>query len=95
MGNRDDSMGSIANRIATWAGIALLGVYVLNMGQWVGAAEEKLEAAEKVQQQVNDIQDRVTRVEEKLNAEAKLSAQRSQAILKAIEKLEKKVEEDG
>jgi hypothetical protein len=40
---------STANRVAVWAAIIPMGLYVLNMGQWVGAADEKLKDAQTVE----------------------------------------------
>lgn len=40
---------ALANRVTTWVAIVGMGMYVMNMGQWVGAADEKLEDAATVE----------------------------------------------
>lgn len=49
MNNTNAEKVSVANRLTTWAAIVGMGLYVMNMGQWVGAADEKLEGAAKVE----------------------------------------------
>lgn len=45
----------IAHRIGIWVAMAALGVYVLNIGQWVGAADEKFKDAQTVEQKQETI----------------------------------------
>ena len=41
---------TIVNRIGTWLAILGIGAYVFDMGQWVGAADEKFEDAQTVEE---------------------------------------------
>lgn len=84
---------SLANRVATWAAIIPMGLYVMNMGQWVGAADEKFENAEQVEEQVDDIKERITKLEAEVANLDKNSETRAAALLKAIEKLEAKLDD--
>lgn len=43
------STGDIANRVGLWAAVIGIGMYVMNIGQWVGAADEKFNDAETVE----------------------------------------------
>ncbi len=90
-----EAMGHVINRAASWIAIVGLGLYILNIGQWVGAAEEKFENAQKVEDQVDDLKDRLTRVEEKLDSSEKRNNERTDMILDAIKDLEKKVAEEN
>lgn len=47
--------GAIVNRVLQWGALAGVFVYVLNIGQWVGAADEKFKDAETVEQRQEDI----------------------------------------
>jgi hypothetical protein len=85
---------SVTHRIATWAAIIPMGLYVMNMGQWVGAADEKFEDAETVEQEVDDIKERITKLETEVKNLDKNSADRALALMKAIEKLETKLDND-
>lgn len=40
----------IAHRIGIWVAMVGLAVYVLNIGQWVGAADEKFKSAQTVEE---------------------------------------------
>jgi len=93
MGKEEDVM-ALANRLGVWVAMAALFVYVLNIGQWVGAADNKLEKAEEVEKTQQSIKERLTRLEETVQANDDKSAVRDQEILKAIERLERKLEED-
>lgn len=84
---------SIVNRIGTWAVLAGLGVYMLNIGSWVGAADEKFEQAQKVEEQVDDIKERITTLEAEVKNLDENSKTRAEAIVRAIEKLEEKIED--
>lgn len=83
-----------AERLGSWAALIGLGLYVLYVGQWVGAADEKLASAKETADTQEDIKERLTRLEEQVESNDEKSAVRDQQILKAIEKLEKKLEED-
>jgi len=93
MGKGEDNV-ALANRLGTWAVLAGLFMYVLNIGHWVGAADTKLEKAAEVEKTQQQIKERLTRLEETVQANDDKSAVRDQEILKAIERLERKLEED-
>ena len=84
----------IANRLGTWAAIAGLAIYLLNIGQWVGAADEKFKDAESVEETQEQIKERLTRVEDNLEHLEEQSEKEHEAILDAIKRLEKKIDED-
>ena len=44
-----NTWGDIAHRLGIWGSVIAIGIYVFTMGQWVGAADEKLEGAEAVE----------------------------------------------
>jgi len=85
--------GLTINRIAVWVAIIPLGLYVLNMGQWVGAAEEKFEDAEAVEEQVDDLKDRLIALERDVKNHDESVALRALALLTAIEQLEAKIDD--
>ena len=43
-------MLDIVHRVGIWGFAITLGVYVLNIGQWVGAADEKFKDAQTVEE---------------------------------------------
>lgn len=45
----------LAHRIGIWAGMIGLGLYVLNIGQWVGAADEKFADAQTVEEKQDQL----------------------------------------
>ena len=49
------SPGDIANRVGLWVGLIAIGVYVLNIGAWVGAADEKFVDAETVEEKQEEM----------------------------------------
>ena len=50
MANGKPSMLDIVHRVGIWGFAITLGVYVLNIGQWVGAADEKFKDAQTVEE---------------------------------------------
>jgi len=50
----NNGKATIVNRIGTWVAILGMAAYVFNMGQWVGAADEKFEDAQTVEENVHD-----------------------------------------
>ena len=44
------STGDLIHRVGIWVGMIGLALYVLNIGQWVGAADEKFKGAASVEQ---------------------------------------------
>lgn len=42
--------GDIANRIGVWVSMLAIGLYVINIGAWVGAADEKFASAKTVEE---------------------------------------------
>ena len=93
MSNGHGNGVAMANRITTWVAIAAMGVYVLNMGQWVGAADEKLADAEAVEVQVDAVKDRLTKVEVNLDNLEKTVEKGDEAILKALAELKQDVKD--
>lgn len=49
MSNGSQTKVDIAHRLGIWISVIVLGGYVLNLGQWVGAADEKFSDAETVE----------------------------------------------
>jgi len=49
-GNGKASVLDITHRIGIWGGMIAMFIYVLNIGQWVGAADEKFKDAETVEE---------------------------------------------
>ncbi len=49
-GNGKASTLDILHRVGIWGGMITLFIYVLNIGQWVGAADEKFKDAETVEE---------------------------------------------
>lgn len=47
--NGKQTKSDLAHRIGIWTVVAGMAMYVFNMGQWVGAADEKFEDAETVE----------------------------------------------
>jgi len=45
----------LAHRIGIWTGMIVLAVYVLNIGQWVGAADEKFSDAQTVEEKQDQL----------------------------------------
>jgi len=50
MANGSQTKGDIVHRIGIWGGMIGMFIYVLNIGQWVGAADEKFKDAETVEE---------------------------------------------
>lgn len=46
----NNGKATIVNRIGTWVAILGIAAYVFNMGQWVGAADEKFIDAQTVEE---------------------------------------------
>ncbi len=82
----------IANRIASWVAIVGIGIYVMDMGKWVGAADEKLADAEKVEEQVDVIIQRLTAVEVVVVAQTETMKENKKDILRAIKDLKDEIE---
>ena len=88
--------GGVANRVASWATMAAIAGYVLYIGQWVGAADEKFKDAESVEQKQEVINDKVTRIEtevehvknnvEDVKREQAKQNEKLDAILRALER---------
>lgn len=73
----------IAHRVGVWAGMAGLFIYVMNIGQWVGAADEKFKDAETVEQKQETI------LEQQVTIKTK-----QEAIVKQLDEIEKQMKED-
>ena len=50
MANGKPTVLDIIHRVGIWGFAITLGVYVLNIGQWVGAADEKFKDAQTVEE---------------------------------------------
>jgi len=50
MANGKPTVLDIVHRVGIWGFAITLGVYVLNIGQWVGAADEKFKDAQTVEE---------------------------------------------
>lgn len=66
--------GDIVHRIGSWVAICAIGAYVLNIGAWVGAADEKFNDAETVETK-----------QEEMIVQQTVMATKQQAIEKAID----------
>jgi len=49
-GNGKSSPLDIIHRVGIWGGMITLFIYMLNIGQWVGAADEKFKDAQTVEE---------------------------------------------
>ncbi len=49
MANGKPSVLDIVHRVGIWGFAISMGIYMLNVGQWVGAADEKFKDAETVE----------------------------------------------
>lgn len=94
MSKKEEDVTSVTHRVATWAVIVPLVIYVLNMGMWVGAADEKFEDAKQVEEKVDALKVQVTRVEAEFKRHDDESLRRADAILKAIERIERDLQEE-
>jgi 2-methylisocitrate lyase-like PEP mutase family enzyme len=81
----------VANRVASWVAIIAIGIYVMDMGKWVGAADEKLADAEKVEEQVDAIMQRITAVEVVVAAQTETMKENKEDILRAINDLKDEI----
>lgn len=50
MANGKPSMLDIVHRVGIWGFAISIGIYLLNIGSWVGAADEKFKDAETVEE---------------------------------------------
>ncbi len=50
MANGKPSVLDIVHRVGIWGFAISMGIYMLNVGQWVGAANEKFEDAQTVEE---------------------------------------------
>ncbi len=83
--------GDIAHRIGIWLGFIALAVYVMNIGAWVGAADEKFADAQTVEEKqdqlildVNTIQVTQSVQSAAIAANAKAIEESRKEILEAI-----------
>lgn len=84
----------MVNRIGTWVAILGMAAYVFNMGQWVGAADEKFIDAQTVEEKqtqlildVNTLTTEQTYTKEAVVANKLAIEQSRREILAAIEKI--------
>lgn len=73
----------LAHRIGVWAGMVGLFIYVMNIGQWVGAADEKFKDAETVEQKQEQILETQTTMKTK-----------QEAIVDKLDEIEEQMKED-
>ena len=83
------------NRLALWAAVIPMFLYILYLGQWVGATEEKIADHDNVERTQIEIKERLVRVEEGLEDLEKASDRDRELILDAIRRLEEKMEDNG
>lgn len=51
----DKTTGDIANRVGLWVAVLGLVVYVMSIGSWVGAADEKFKDAQTVEEKQDEL----------------------------------------
>jgi uncharacterized membrane protein (DUF106 family) len=73
----------LAHRIGIWGFAVAMGLYLLNIGQWVGAADEKLRDAETVEEKQQTIIETQTTIKTK-----------QEAIVKQLDEIEEQMKED-
>jgi hypothetical protein len=73
----------MAHRLGVWTAVIGIFLYVLNIGSWVGAAEEKFKDAETVEQKQAQILLEQTEIKTK-----------QVAIEKQLDKIEQQMKED-
>ena len=93
MANGNGQMNAL-ERAGSWATLVGMGLYVLYIGQWVGAADEKFKDAETVEQTQQQVKERLTRLEEQVEDLAENSEERDELILDAIKRLEAKIDDE-
>jgi membrane-associated HD superfamily phosphohydrolase len=83
----------IAHRLGIWGAVLGIGLYVMNIGAWVGAADEKFEDAQTVEEKqdqlildVNTIQVTQQVQTKAIEANAKAIEKSKDEILDAIQK---------
>lgn len=76
------STADIANRVGLWGGMIALAVYVLNIGAWVGAADEKFSDAETVEEK-----------QDEMIVQQAVMSTRQEAIEKAVEENQQAIED--
>ena len=86
----------IAHRLGIWSGMIALAIYVMNIGVWVGAADEKFVDAQSVEEKQDKLILDVNTIQTTQNAQTKAIEDNKQAIetsrkeiLDAIKELEK------
>lgn len=53
--NGDQKPVDIVHRVGIWMAVFGLGAYMLNIGAWVGAADEKFEDAQTVEEKQDEL----------------------------------------
>ena len=89
--NGNQKPTDIAHRLGIWAAVAGLALYVFNLGQWVGAADEKFADAQTVEEKqetlildVNTLTTEQRHTKEAVEANKRAIEQSRQEILAAI-----------
>ena len=81
MTHENSTSMDMAHRLGIWTGLLALAVYVINIGAWVGAADEKFVDAETVEQKQEEMIVRQTVI-----------ATKQDSIEKAVEENKKAIE---
>lgn len=79
----NQSKSDLAHRVGIWGGMIALAIYVLNIGQWVGAADEKFKDAETVETKQEEILEQQTTMRTK-----------QEAIVKQLDEMKQQMKED-
>lgn len=87
MKNPLNGHGAIVNRLLQWGAIAGVLVYAMNVGQWVGAADEKFKNAEAVAEKQDTMVERVAT----LSAQQTATQRAVESNTSAIKESERKI----
>lgn len=84
----------VVHRVGSWVAIIGIGIYVLNIGAWVGAADEKFKDAQTVEEKQDHLMLDVNTIQVTQAAMVEVQASQSEAIednAKAIEESKKEI----
>lgn len=79
----DKTTGDIANRVGLWVAVVGMGVYVMNIGAWVGAADEKFADAQTVEEK-----------QDAMLLQQNTMATKQEVIEEQLDKMEEQMDED-
>lgn len=83
----------IAHRLGIWVTVVGLALYVLNMGIWVGAADEKFKSAATVEERQEELKDHLNEIQRSVDLNSAEIYRFKIDIVKAIDRLQKEIEE--